>query len=479
MPPVSTGPSRVKLVSGGIDVGGKVVPLYAGSVHYWRLERQSWKACLAGVKSMGLKLVDVYVPWAVHEFAPGEYDFGEKDPKKDLVRFLELCEKEGLYVILRPGPHINAELTYFGIPEWIVWSRECQARSSRGNPVMLPMVPSAFPVPSYASEVFHREVEGYFRVLGPKIAPLLHPNGPIVLLQIDNEGALYFRDGAYDQDYHSDALGLYRKFLREKYGSPEELSRAYDIGPVSFDALDPPRRFDARRAADLTRHLDWVEFHEHLLAWAMGRFKKALAEAGVSGVPTSHNLPFGQETTPLNPARLGQVVDLVALDYYHKATPLDRAVIARRTSELAARCEGQDKPAFAAEMGAGFPPFFPPLDREDSMFTLLCALAYGLRGFNLYMAVGRDRWIGAPIDARGRRRPEAHAYEKLTSALNKLGYHRLRRRTPVRIVTPRSLRRLTRVMHAFGPVTGAFFAVLGAGAKERCLEDDFGLAVRS
>ena len=46
---------------------------------------------------------------------------------------------------------------------------------------------------------------------------------------------------------------------------------------------------------------------------------------------------------------------------------------------------------------------------------------------------------------------------------------------PVRLVTPRSLRRLTRVMHAFGPATGALFAVLGAGAQERCFEDDLGL----
>ena len=42
----------------------------------------------------------------------------------------------------------------------------------------------------------------YFHALGPSLSPLLYPAGPIVLLQVDNEGALYFRDGAYDQDYH-------------------------------------------------------------------------------------------------------------------------------------------------------------------------------------------------------------------------------------------------------------------------------------
>ena len=68
------------------------------------------------------------------------------------------------------------------------------------------MVPFAFPVPSYASEAFLDEATRYFHALGPTLAPLVYPDGPIVMLQVDNEGALYFRDGAYDQDYHPDAI---------------------------------------------------------------------------------------------------------------------------------------------------------------------------------------------------------------------------------------------------------------------------------
>ena len=43
------------------------------------------------------------------------------------------------------------------------------------------------------------------------LEPLLYPAGPIVMLQVDNEGALYFRDGPYDQDYHPDAIALFRE----------------------------------------------------------------------------------------------------------------------------------------------------------------------------------------------------------------------------------------------------------------------------
>jgi beta-galactosidase len=478
----------VHLVPGGLRIGEDVVPLLAGSVHYWRLDPRDWRACLTAVRDMGMRLVDTYIPWSVHEVAPGYLELGRGDAQRDVGAFLHLAYELGLWAIVRPGPHINAELTYFGIPERVAWDSSCQARSPRNNPVMLPMLPFAFPVPSYASEAFHDETARYFQLLAPALRPLLYPDGPIVLLQIDNEGALYFRDGAYDQDYHPDAIRMYRAFLREKYGTLERFQAAYPraLGPIRADGeardeeqrfatVMPPTRFDAETPSDLARHLDWSEFHEHLLETAFERFARALASAGVNGLPTTHNLPPGQEATPLNAARVTRSVDLVGLDYYQMASPEGRAIVARRTTELAVRTEALGLPAFACEMGAGFPPFFPPMHERDSAFVALAALAYGLRGFNVYMAVERDRWIGAPIDPHGRPRPFASFWSKLASALDRTGFFTLVRRAPVRILTPRSERRLARVMHAFGPITGAFFAVVGKGARESVLEQDLGL----
>jgi len=493
----------VQLAPGGLRLKDELLPLLAGSVHYWRLPPERWKKCLTAVRDLGMRLVDVYVPWGVHEVAPGVLELGKEDGQRDVAAFLRLAHELGLYAIVRPGPHINAELTYFGIPERVVWDASCQARSAAQAPVMLPMVPLAFPVPSYASSAFMDEVARYFRLLGPVLSPLLYPDGPIVMLQVDNEGALYFRDGAYDQDYHPDAISLYRDFLRDKYRTPEALNEAYRAsGPkvvqsmvrppssesgsspateesgsdeLRFARILPPTRFGATTREQLTPHLDWAEFHEHLLATAFGRFADALADAGLEGVPTTHNFPLAQETTPLNAARVGHAVDLVGLDYYHGASEHHRAVIARRTSELAVRTVARAQPAFACEMVAGFPPFFPPLDERDSEFTVLAALAYGLRGFNAYMAVERDRWIGAPIDAHGRARPFAAFWKRLCAAMDRTSFHRLHRVTPVRLLTPRSDRRLARVMHAFGPLTAASFSVAGAGAKDACLEDELGL----
>jgi len=444
-------------------------------MHYWRHNPADWAAGLDGIVSLGLLLVDVYVPWGVHEIAPGLFDFGERRPQLDVVRFVKMAHERGLKVVLRPGPHINAELTYFGLPERIVWDRACQARTPGGHPVMLPMVPLAFPVPSYASDVFHDETALWFEAMAKALAPLRHPEGPIVLVQVDNEGALYFRDGPYDQDYHPDSIRLFRAFLRAKYKTSKALGTAWGEARATFATIEPPRRFDAKEADDLVRHIDWMEFHEHLLTKGMDRIAKALVESGFDGLPTMHNFPLGESATPLNAGRLTGVIDLLGLDYYHHASPVEHLVLMRRTSELSARCEGHGVPAYGAEVGAGFPPFFAPLDEKDSLYTLLAALAYGLRGYNLYMAVERDRWIGAPLDPHGRRRPLADKLEALSRALDSVSFHELRRPAPVRLVVPRSLRRLARASHAFGPLTPALFNVLGAGFRESCLEDDFGL----
>lgn len=472
-PPRRVAPHTAGLVLG--EGGDDVLPLYAGAMHYWRHPPDRWGANLDAIKALGLRLVDTYVPWAVHERADGTFDFGGEggSPRLDLARFLRMAHERGLYVVLRPGPHINAELTCFGIPDRIVWDRECQARTPNDNPVMLPMVPLAFPVPSYASEAFHREVVRWCDAVGKVSAPFLYPDGPIVLLQVDNEGALYFRDGPFDQDYHPDAVALFRSFLRAKYKTPKALRDAWRDPEVVVASATPPTRFEAQSLDDLVRTMDWMEFHEHLLATSMTRMKHALEAAGLGGIPTMHNFPMGEGSTPLNAARVTASIDFVGLDYYQRAHPGDHLMVMRRTSELAATCAGQKTPAYGAEVGAGFPPFFAPLTEGDSLYTLLAALAYGLRGFNLYMAVERDRWVGAPIDPKGRLRPLARKYQALTKALVETRFHELTRRAPVQLVVPRSLRRLARATHAFGSATPALFHVLGHGLRESCFEEGY------
>lgn len=483
----TAGVSAPKLVREGLKLGDEIVPLYAGAMHYWHHDPSEWRSCLVALKEMGLRMVDIYVPWSVHERPnrsgawAGKLDFGQDDPRHDVGAFLRLAMEVGLYAIVRPGPHVNAELTYFGIPERVIWDPACQARSPEGNPVMLPVLPKMFPVPSYASEAFVDEATRYFEQLGKELAPLCYPNGPIVLLQIDNEGALYFRDGAYDQDYHPDSIRQYRDFLRKKYKTLTELHSAYlqpnedEQQELKFATMEPPRRFQAQQAKELVPHLDWAQFQEHMVANALERFSTALKQAGFAKLPTIHNFPLGQQTTPLSAARIGEVVDLIGLDYYGRADESNRASIARRTSELSLRCDHRNQPAFASAMGAGFAPYYPPLSETDSAFVALASFAYGLRGMNVYMAVERDRWIGAPIDRHGKARDFASFWRQLIDVLDGCNFGRLKRRVPVRIVVPRIERRIARIMHAFGPASGALLHLMGYGPREGASEFDLGL----
>ena len=464
----------VTLCREGLLVDGAVVPMIAGAVHYWRMDPEDWRPALEATRALGVRIIDVYVPWDVHEIEKKTYDFGTVQPRNDVVRFLRIMHELGLHAALRPGPHINAELSWFGIPKRVLWDPRCQARSPRGAPVVLPVPPVAFPVPSLASEAFLKQTTKYFKTLGTLLAPLMHPHGPIVMVQVDNEATLYFRDGVYDQDWHDDALALYRKFISRKYGAASSPRTVYGIGQDSFEDLQPPRRFEATSLAEMARHLDWAELQEHLVTRFLRRTGKRLRKAGFAGLPTSHNLPIAEHTSPAPIHAIGDAVDLLGLDYYYVAGAAARRAIARRTSMLALRCDVLGLPAFACELGAGFPFFLPTMTDRDNAFTALTAMAYGLRGFSIYMVVERDRWIGAPIDVHGVARPVADFWRNVVAMMDRTRFASLRRSVPVRVVTSRAQARIERVMHAFGPMSGAAFAVLGSGPRERCFEDELG-----
>ncbi|MGB0680038.1 MAG: beta-galactosidase, partial [Polyangiales bacterium] len=343
-----------------------------------------------------------------------------------------------------------------------------QARSPRQNPVILGFPPQMFPVPSYASDAFMQETERWYAAVGEVIAPALYPSGPVVLLQVDNEAAYYFRNGPYDQDYHPDALRQWSVFLLERYRSLTALNEAYGTSYARFEQVQAPRHFTGQGPRDLVIHLDWAAFQEALLGRAIARMRVAMEEAGMHSVPMVHNVPLGDGGLPLNVPALSEVVDVVGFDYYHPAR--EYKVIKRRTLYLA----GTTDYAFAPELGIGAPPWFTPLSNRDSLFCAQTACAFGLRGFNLYMAVDRDRWYGAPIDAQGNPRVEAGLWKQWLTALQEHGFHQLERRVEVALMVPREYARLSRATHLLGPISPSTLEAIGGTPVDACREDDLG-----
>src|SRR3990167_7576667 len=111
---------QVKIVGKKLLVGKKKTPLLSGEVHYWRLEPEKWGVILDRVKETGLEIIATYVPWFFHEYTKGKFDFtGRTSERRNLDKFLRLAKMKGLWVIIRPGPYINAECTHEGLPEYI------------------------------------------------------------------------------------------------------------------------------------------------------------------------------------------------------------------------------------------------------------------------------------------------------------------------------------------------------------------------
>ena len=104
-----------------------------------------------------------YVAWQVHEPSEGQYDFhGEND----IFEFLHLAQKTGLLVILRPGPFIDAERDFGGLPSWLLKKKNIELRTSK-------------------DEFFMASVKRWFSVLLPLLRPLIYRNGgPIIMMQV-------------------------------------------------------------------------------------------------------------------------------------------------------------------------------------------------------------------------------------------------------------------------------------------------------
>ena len=213
----------------------------------------------------------------------------------------------GLYAIVRPGPHINAELTYFGIPERVVWDPACQARSPGDNPVMLPMVPVGFPVPSYASEAFLAETARGSRWWAPLLAPLRYPDGAHRALSDRQRGGALLSRRALRPGLpprgHRALPRIFARKVRHRRGAPVRVRAGTSTISTRRHA---PHGASTPRAPTISRwHLDWAEFQEQLVAGRLARMRDALAAAGLAGVPTFHNMTMGYEATPLSAARIG------------------------------------------------------------------------------------------------------------------------------------------------------------------------------
>ncbi|KAK1439178.1 hypothetical protein QVD17_04993 [Tagetes erecta] len=153
--------------SKSIVINGQRRILISGSIHYPRTTPEMWEDLVNKAKDGGLDVIDTYVFWNVHEPSPGNYNF---EGKYDLVRFLKIVHKAGMYVHLRIGPYVCAEWNFGGFPVWLKYVPDISFRTD--------------------NEPFKKAMKGFTE----KIVNLMKSEkmfesqgGPIILSQVENE----------------------------------------------------------------------------------------------------------------------------------------------------------------------------------------------------------------------------------------------------------------------------------------------------
>lgn len=220
-------------------VNGKEELLLCGEIHYFRMEKQYWEKALDALVEAGCNAVAYYVPWFVHEYEPGKFDFdGRVHPSNDLHEWIRLTMKKGLMGFLRPGPYIYAETTDLGIPQWFTekYPDAQVKRYENGTYVNSSTVNCA----AHNNPDFLREVSVWYEHVCGVIRQYLAPKGNVVMVQLCNEIP------CDDNDDHNPVNlgigredGLYPSYLKHKYGTVENLNARYGISADSLIKVEP------------------------------------------------------------------------------------------------------------------------------------------------------------------------------------------------------------------------------------------------
>nr|WP_284500861.1 beta-galactosidase [Bowdeniella massiliensis] len=101
-------------------VDGQRLNIWSGEIHHWRIpDPNAWRDLFQKMRANGYNAVSLYFFWGLHQAEKGgDFDFSPGSIK-DLDLLLTMAAEEGLYVIARPGPYVNAEISMGGLPAWM------------------------------------------------------------------------------------------------------------------------------------------------------------------------------------------------------------------------------------------------------------------------------------------------------------------------------------------------------------------------
>ena len=156
-------------------LNGKPFTVKAAELHYTRIPAPYWEHRIEMCKALGMNTICLYVFWNIHEQRDGVFDFKGQN---DVAEFCRLAKKNGMYVIVRPGPYVCAEWEMGGLPWWLLKKKDIVLRTL--DPYFMER-----------TAIFMKEV-------GKQLAPLqITRGGNIIMVQVENEYGAYAVDKPY------------------------------------------------------------------------------------------------------------------------------------------------------------------------------------------------------------------------------------------------------------------------------------------
>ena len=172
-------------------LNGEPFVVKAAEIHYPRIPQPYWDHRIKMCKALGMNTVCIYVFWNIHEQREGQFDFTGNN---DVAAFCRLAQKNGMYVIVRPGPDVCAEWEMGGLPWWLLKKKDIRLREQ--DPYFMERV-----------KIFEQKV-------GEQLAPLTIQNGgPIIMVQVENEYGSYGENKPYVSEIRDCLRGIYGQEL--------------------------------------------------------------------------------------------------------------------------------------------------------------------------------------------------------------------------------------------------------------------------
>lgn len=179
---------QVKFDKYSLIINGKRETIRSGAFHYFRCPGEDlWIDRLSKLKAAGYNAVDLYFCWNFHSEEEGKYDFSGM---RDVNRLLEITKELGLFVMARPGPYINAEVSAGGLPHWLFKKKDLILRNRKNGDYI------------YSESYMNALKDWYSQVI-----PIINKFDNVIAFQIENE---YSTNGA-EPDYMQELYDIARE----------------------------------------------------------------------------------------------------------------------------------------------------------------------------------------------------------------------------------------------------------------------------